>query len=205
MQKLFPLPIHHVRGHLAPWAEELPTFSRGRSQQVILISITTGTEYARLTFPLQEPGQRIWGTTQHLSDPSHLEYPLAPSVWTQKEDQREDLPPANLMHTCHLNLPVHRSSNCWHLWIQDCLPCLCRVLNFRTLEFKQLLNVECIKNQTTNNNSLDTQVMIKIQIKHSFKCYANKRCDNNTVHCSPLLLIDNDAVYHSSNFVGVII
>ena len=45
----------------------------------------------------------------------------------------------------------------------------------------------------------------KIQIKHSFKCYVNKRYGNNTVHCSPLLLIANDAVYHSSNFVGVII
>ena len=47
--------------------------------------------------------------------------------------------------------------------------------------------------------------MIEIQIKHSFEHYVNKRYDNNTVNHSPFLLVDNNTVYHSSNFVGVII
>ena len=41
-----------------------------------------------------------------------------------------------------------------------------------------------------------------MQIKHSFQHYINKRYDNNTVNHSPFLLIDNDAVYCSLNFVG---
>ena len=144
MWEVFLLPIHHVRGHPGLQKEELPTFSGGRSQWVILFSITTGMKYNRLTFPWWEPGQRIWGSTWHLL--AHLigDTPT-PSGWTQKEDQREDLLPANPMHTHHFNLPTHRLGNCCHLWIHDCLMCLQRVLNFTTLEVKQLPNVKHIR------------------------------------------------------------
>ena len=135
MQEVFLLPIHHFRGHPVPQTEELPTFSRGRSQWVILISITTGTKYARSTFPPQESAWRMWGRTQCLS--VHLiRDTYTPAVWTCKEDQREDPPPTNSMHTDHLNLPTHGLVNCCHLWIQDCLPCSWKV---------QLPNVKCIR------------------------------------------------------------
>ena len=58
IQEMFPLSVqsHHVVGHLAPWLEELPTFSGGRSQWVILFGITTIMKYARSTFPRWKPG-----------------------------------------------------------------------------------------------------------------------------------------------------
>ena len=132
MQEVFLLPVHHIRGHLAPQMEELPTFRGERSQWVILISVTTGTKHARSIFTQWEPGWRIWGRAQCLL--AHLigDTPT-PSVWTWKEDQREDLLLTNLMHTYHLSLPTCKLGNCCQLWIQGCVPCLWRVLHFTNI------------------------------------------------------------------------
>ena len=78
-------------------------------------------------------------------------------------------------------------------------------INPTTPEAKQLSNAKCTRSQTTNNIPPDTQATMETQTKHPPKHHANKRHDNNTVHYSPFLLIDNNAVHCSSNFVGVII
>ena len=61
---------------------------------------------------------------------SHGGYPMPHQYGVRKEDQRENPPPANLMHTYHLSLPTHRPDNCCHLQIQSCLLHLPKMLNF---------------------------------------------------------------------------
>ena len=57
--KMFWLAIHHIGGHLSPQPEGLPTLRGGRSQQVILISVTTSRNCTRSISPEWEPGWRI--------------------------------------------------------------------------------------------------------------------------------------------------
>ena len=145
---------------------------------------------------------------EHLmsAEPSHWGYPPCP-ISMDLEGGSEGGPA-----TCQPNAYLSPQSS--HMWTGQLLPSTNPRLSaaftkkcwtLQTLEVKQLLNVEFIRSQTTNDNFWDTQVTVKIQIEHSSKHYINERYGNNTVHLSPLLLIDNDAVYCSSNFVGVII
>ena len=72
---------------------------------------------------------RIWYLLGHL-----IEDTPNPSVLTQKEDQTKELSPANLICTYHLSLPAPGSDCCCHPWIQGCLPCSPKMLNFTNVK-----------------------------------------------------------------------
>ena len=112
-----------------------------------------------------------------------------PSAWPWRRTRwrRFHLP------TQHIPSLPTPGSDCCHLpRIQNCLQCLPKMLDFT--------NVKSIISEVTTSSLLNTQVEITIQIK----CLGslNKRCYNNTVHHSPLLVtILSTAVW---SFVGVI-
>ena len=61
MQKMLPLSVGHIQGHLVPWQQEMLAMHRGRPQQIIFIILTANTRYAKSTLTHQRcgPGQKI--------------------------------------------------------------------------------------------------------------------------------------------------
>ena len=119
MWEMLQLPVHQV-GPSTTTARRTANLRGGRSQWVILISITTSTKCARSIFPKWDPGQRIYGRIQcplgHLM--GHSPSPISMAL---EENQTEEAPPANPTHPHHLSLPAPRSDCCCILQIQNCL------------------------------------------------------------------------------------
>ena len=145
MWEVLLLPIHHIRGHPAPWLEELQTFSGGRSQWVILISIITGMKYARSTSPQWEPEWRTWGRTWHQLGHLTGDTPLPHQYGVGRRIR---------VRTCHPPtqcIPItsvfpHRDQTIAAIYESKAVWCIYQKhWTLQTPEVKQLLNVEHIR------------------------------------------------------------